>query len=131
MTPPPTPTDQGLSEDALKLALQHWLVEHGWQITECAMGKQHGADLRAQRGDVRWVVEVKGSGSRNAMRVNYFLAILGETLQRMDDPTARYSIALPELPQYRRLWARLPDVAKQRTQITALFVTSDGEVHEA
>jgi len=29
------------------------------------------------------------------MRVNYFLGVLGETLQRMDDAQAKYSIALP------------------------------------
>ena len=62
------------------------------------------------------------------MRVNYFLAILGETLQRMSDQDARYSIALPDMNQYRRLWAKLPDLAKQRTQITLLLVSNIGEV---
>ena len=64
------------------------------------------------------------------MRVNYFLAILGETLQRMDDEAACYSIAFPDMAQYRGLWIRLPDLAKSRTGISALFVTHDGEVTE-
>ena len=62
------------------------------------------------------------------MRVNYFLAILGETLQRMSDPDANYSIALPDMPQFHGLWERLPMLAKERTKITALFVTRSGEV---
>jgi hypothetical protein len=62
------------------------------------------------------------------MRVNYFLAILGETLQRMDDPRAKYSIALPDVQQFRTLWQRFPHTAKERTEITALFVSEDGKV---
>ena len=74
------------------------------------------------------IIEVKGSGSLNPMRVNYFLCILGELLQRMDDPTARYSIALPDLKQFRNLWLRLPDLAKQRSTIDAIFVSEDGMI---
>jgi hypothetical protein len=62
------------------------------------------------------------------MRVNYFVAILGEMLQRMDDPNARYSIALPDLAQFRGLWERLPRLAKTRTRISALFVDAKGHV---
>ena len=74
------------------------------------------------------MIEVKGPGSRPQMRVNYFLSMLGEILQRMDDPAARYSIALPDLLQYRGLWNRLPMLAKQRTGIDILFVDADGKV---
>ena len=62
------------------------------------------------------------------MRVNYFLHVLGEAPQRMDDPHAAYSIALPDLKQFRNLWGRLPQLAKQRTGITAIFVNEDGNV---
>lgn len=62
------------------------------------------------------------------MRVNYFLAVLGETLQRMDSPAASYSIALPDMAQFRGLWERLPDLAKERTKVTALFIRADGQV---
>jgi hypothetical protein len=65
------------------------------------------------------------------MRVNYFLAILGEILQRMSDPEAKYSIALPDLGQFRNLWARLPELAKSRTGITILFVNADGDIEES
>jgi hypothetical protein len=71
------------------------------------------------------------AGSLDAMRVNYFLGVLGETLQRMDDPKASYSIALPDRKQFRNLWNRLPVLAKQRTQITALFVSDGGQVEQS
>ena len=74
------------------------------------------------------MIEIKGPGSRPQMRANYFLSMLGELLQRMDDPDARYSIALPDMAQYRRLWERLPTLAKQRTGINILFVDADGTV---
>lgn len=64
------------------------------------------------------------------MRVNYFLGVLGELLQRMSDPEAKYSIALPDLPQFRRLWDRLPAQAKGRTGISALFVNDSGRIEE-
>ena len=120
-------SSQGLSEDELKAFLKNWLHEDGWK-TDIAWGKTPGIDLVATRGSERWVIEVKGIGSRPQMRVNYFLAILGETLQRMDDPRAKYSIALPDVQQFRRLWQRLPQLAKERTGITALFVSDDGLV---
>ena len=64
------------------------------------------------------------------MRVNYFISMLGETLQRMDDPDAKYSIAVPDVQQFRKLWGRLPQLAKQRTGISVLFVSRDGSVEE-
>lgn len=92
--------------------------------------KQPGTDIVAIRNGEQWIIEAKGSGSLNPMRVNYFLAILGELLQRMNDPTARYSIALPDMQQFRRLWQRLPELAKSRTTISALFVDTSGHVEE-
>jgi hypothetical protein len=121
--------DTLFSEDQLKMLLQGWLEAQGWTV-EVAWAKTRGIDLHARRGEQRWIIEAKGSGSRDAMRVNYFPAVLGETLQRMDDPKAAYSIALPDLKQFRNLWSRLPMVAKQRTKITALFVKGDGRVEQ-
>jgi hypothetical protein len=74
------------------------------------------------------VIEVKGIGSRPQMRVNFFLGVLAELLQRMDDPHAAYSVAFPDVAQYRGLWNRLPALAKQRTSITAIFVSENGTI---
>ncbi len=119
-----------LSEDAIKAVLEKWLQDEGWTV-KVAWARVHGIDIEAERGDERWVIEVKGRGSLQAMRVNFFLMILGELLQRMDDAEAKYSLAVPDLPQYRGLWGRLPALAKERTGITALFVDEQGRVSEA
>ncbi len=65
------------------------------------------------------------------MRNNYFLSVLGEILQRMEDPHVKYSIAFPDMEKYRRLWKELPNLAKERTKITALFVTDQGKINES
>jgi len=118
-----------LSEDEVKRALQLWLEESGWQVS-VIWGKARGIDVIATKDGQRWVIEAKGCGSLDPMRVNYFLSILGELLQRMEDPDARYSIAFPDMKQFRRLWQRLPDLAKSRTMISALFVDGSGRVEE-
>lgn len=134
-TPKPTLTvskrdgNNHLSEDEAKEILRLWLERDGWE-TEIAWGRSRGIDIEAKRGSERWVIEVKGIGSRSEMRVNYFIGMLGETLQRMDDPNARYSIAMPDVAQFRGLWKRLPNIAKSRTTITALFVADDGSVEQ-
>ena len=116
-----------LSEDEVKGVLVTWLKARGWD-TKIAWGNAQGIDIDAHRGTERWIIEVKGPGSRQPMRVNYFIGILGETLQRMSDSKARYSIAFPDIPQYRRLWHRLPHLAKKRTGISLLLVTKAGKV---
>lgn len=118
-----------LAEDDVKRHLQAWLQADGWSV-DVVWGHGRGIDADARREDDRWIIEVKGQGTRAAMRVNFFLAALGELLQRMNDPLARYSIAVPDTPQYRGLWQRLPTVAKDRCRITALFVTGSGQVEE-
>ncbi|OGA47469.1 MAG: hypothetical protein A3G24_14425 [Betaproteobacteria bacterium RIFCSPLOWO2_12_FULL_62_13] len=118
-----------LQEDALKRLLESWLHTSGWRA-KIAWGNSRGADIIATRGSERWVIEVKGIGSRPEMRVNYFIGILGEILQRMDDANSKYSIALPDVAQFGRLWDHLPRVAKERTGITALFVNERGEILE-
>ena len=116
-----------LQEEDIKHVLTNWLSDQGWRV-ETAWGHAPGVDIDARRGKERWLIEIKGPGSRQPMRVNYFLSILGETLQRMDDPVARYSIALPDMAQYRGLWERLPALAKERTAIDILFVDADGNI---
>jgi hypothetical protein len=120
-------TSDTLSEDQVKFHLKQWLDADGWQ-TEIAWGKARGTDIVARRIGKIWLIEAKGCGSRPEMRVNYFVAMLGEVLQRMSVADARYSIALPDMVQFRRLWGRLPTLARQRTGITALFVTAEGAV---
>jgi hypothetical protein len=110
-----------------KSRLKQWLEADAWQA-EIAWGKARGTDVVARRDGETWLIGAKECGSRPEMRVNYFIAMLGKVLQRMNLPDARYSIALPDMVQFRRLWERLPALARQRTDITALFVSADGRV---
>jgi hypothetical protein len=112
------------------LHLGAWLENLGWSV-KIKWGQEHGIDITAEKGSEHWFIEAKGGGSRPEMRVNYFLSMLGETLQRMDDTRGRYSIGLPGMRQFRGLWSRLPALAKSRTGITALFVSADGTVVES
>jgi hypothetical protein len=132
-TPSPAPKKNhdldALSEEEIKTKLNEWLQSEGW-VTAVAWGRTPGIDIDARRNETRWIIEVKGPGSRSPMRVNYFIGVLGETLQRMDDASAKYSIALPDLKQYRGLWERLPDLAKRRTGITLLLMSKSGEIEE-
>jgi hypothetical protein len=121
--------DEYLSEDEIKHILHDYLKSVGWQ-TEIAWGKSQGIDIIATRGKEKWIIEAKGQGSRQPMRVNYFISMLGEVLQRMNDSNAKYSIALPDIAQFRNLWYRLPELAKKRTEITAIFVDKTGKVTE-
>jgi len=125
------PSPDWISEDQVKEAVAHWLRDAGWRIETLSFGRERGIDIFATKDDQRWIIEAKGQGSLPPMRVNYFLCVLGEILQHMNDRNARYSIALPDTPQFLRLWARLPKVAKERTSITAIFVSTNGGItHE-
>jgi hypothetical protein len=126
---PDNPSADCLSEDSAKLHLKGWLESEGWRAT-VAWRNERGIDIEAFKENQRWIIEVKGTGSRDPMRVNYFLAVLGEILQRINDPTAKYSIAFPDHRQFRNLWARLPDLAKTRIGVTILFVDLSGKVEE-
>jgi len=48
----------------------------------------------------------------------------------MDNESAKYSIALPDVEQFQKLWEKLPAIAKLRTRITVLFVDDEGNVRE-
>jgi hypothetical protein len=124
-----TAVTDGPSEDDVKRGVDAWLRAAGWHV-DIKWGHDRGIDIDATRDGRRWIIEAKGCGSRDQMRVNYFLSMLGELLQRMSDANARYSIALPDMPQFRRLWDRLPLLAKSRTEISVLFVDAGGRVEE-
>jgi len=121
--------NENLSEDELKMILKNHLEQEGWKV-EVAWGKKTGVDIDAYRNNKRWIIEAKGCGSRSAMRVNYFISALGELLQRMNDDNAIYSIALPNMKQYKKLWDKLPDLAKQKNKISCLFVNKNGQIQE-
>ncbi len=121
------PEAEGITEDDVKRAVKEKLDKAGWEC-HVAWGGTHGIDIDAHRDGRRWVIEAKGSGKSNPQRANYFVVALGESMQRTSDPSADYGIALPDLDQFRRLWERLPALAKRRMRLSALFVAEDGSV---
>ncbi len=133
--PPPPPRsrdskEKGQTEDGVKRAVEAWLAAKGWKV-KVAWGGSRGVDITATKeNQPTWIIEVKGEGAHDQAQGNYFIAILGQILQRMEDVDAIYSIALPDLPRFRGLWDRLPAGAKLCTGITAIFVSSDGTVTE-
>jgi len=125
----PTVDEQPSSEDLVKQHIQVWLRKMGWKVV-VKFGRERGIDIEASKKGEKWLIEVKGTASSSPMWNNYFLAVLGETLQRMDTPKAKYSVAFPEAGKFRRLWRQLPILAKSRTQISALFVSDVGDIDE-
>lgn len=95
------------------------------------MGRETGIDIDARRGADRLVLEAKGEAALSAQQVNYFIGALGELVQRMDDASARYGLALPDNPQYRSLVRRLPALVRERLYFVAIFVGKTGTVTEA
>lgn len=118
-----------ISEKKIKQFLGKFLESNGWNF-EIAWGTEPGVDIDARRGSERWIIQVKGSGAFQPAALNNFLSVLGEIVQRMDDPNCKYSVALPDLEHFRRLWSRLPGLSRARMSITALFVNLEGRVIE-
>jgi hypothetical protein len=122
---------EDVSEKKIKQILEKYLAERGW-TPEIDWSASHGIDVQARRGDEHWIIQVKGAGTFHSILINKFLIVLGEIVQRMDDPKIRYSIALPDIEEFRRLWERVPALAKSRLQISVLFVNLTGnKVEEA
>jgi hypothetical protein len=117
-------------EKKMKQALQRYLTVLNWEINS-GLNVNQKNDIEAQRDGQRWVIKMKGSVSYDPALVRYFSTVLGEILQRMDEVDCKYSIALPDAGPFRRLWDRLPELAKERTGLTSLFVSSGGEVTES
>ncbi|MDB5066166.1 MAG: hypothetical protein JWM18_2600 [Chloroflexi bacterium] len=118
-----------LSEDRLKEIIARHLREAGYQVV-VKMGKVHGVDLEARRGEERLLIEAKGEAALNAQQVNYFLGALGELLLRMSDLSARYALALPDNKQYRALIGRIPPPVWKALNLSAFLIRADGSVTE-
>jgi hypothetical protein len=116
------------SEDSIKYQLQMWLKSQGWQVKKIAWGTTRGIDIHACQGNNQWIIEVKGKRGGQQANRQAFLEVFTQILQAMNDCGVKYSIALPDLQQFRDLWQRLPQLAKSRLEITALFVDKCGKV---
>ena len=124
-----TMCEKFVSEDDAKDAIAKFFSGHGWKVT-VNRGHKNGVDIEAKRDNSCWRIEVKGAYARKKgtllprepSKTNYFLNVLGEILQRMDDTNIHYAIAFPKIKKYEELWAQLPLETKKRTQINMIIV---------
>ena len=72
---------EAMSEDEVKRKVQAWLEASGWRVS-VSWGREHGIDIEAKRNGQRWIIEAKGCGSLDPMRVNYFLSMFRSRNQR-------------------------------------------------
>jgi Restriction endonuclease len=131
-TPPPVVPGGGdhsrITEDEVKEAVRAHLTARGFDVA-VAWGHVRGIDIDARHADGRrYVIEAKAEvGKTGAQQVNYFVGMLGELVQRMDDAQASYRIALPDNRQYRGLVDRLPALAKERLRLAVFWVSREGD----
>lgn len=125
--PSPPAAGQPISEDEVKAVVRDFLTARGLHV-EVRWGRDRGVDITASGPNERWVIEAKGEVFSPQQQGNYFLGALGELIQRMDDPHARYALALPDTPRCRGLVHRLPTLARRRLGLTVFFVHRSGAV---
>lgn len=124
------PVEHVITEDDVKRTLADKLRRDGWTV-DIRWGRERGIDLDARRGSERLIIEAKGQANAGPQQANYFLGAMGELVQRMNDPAARYAVAFPDHPQYRGLVSRLPSLARERLRLEVFFVDDSGAVREA
>lgn len=126
---PVVPAQPGdlLTEDEVKTAVRDHLQARGYRVT-VAWGQRPGIDIAANKDSDRILIEAKGEVLSSQQQGNYFLNALGELIQRLDDPGARYGLALPDNKRYRGLVKRLPALARDRLDLVVYMVsrTADG-----
>jgi hypothetical protein len=117
-----------ITEDEVKEAVRAYLSVRGFDVA-VAWGRRQGIDIDAQHVDGRrYVIEAKAEvGKSGAQQVNYFVGMLGELVQRMEDPNVSYGIALPMNRQYRGLVNRLPALARERLRLSVFWVSRVSE----
>jgi biotin operon repressor len=111
-----------LAEDEVKAAVQDHLRAQGYEVT-VAWGHQRGTDIEARKSGDRILIEAKGAVASDQQQGNYFIGAIGELVQRLNDPDARYGLALPDNRRYRGLVQRLPDLARQRLNLVVYVVS--------
>ncbi len=116
------------TEDEVKEAVRAHLTARGLDVA-VAWGRVRGIDIDARHPDGRrYVIEAKAEVGKNGpQQVNYFLGMLGELVQHMDDAQASYGIALPDNRQHQSLVDRLPALAKERLRLAVFWISREGD----
>ncbi len=123
--------DEHINKDDLKNLLFKHLKKTGWTILFVSEHNKKGIDIIAERDSKKWLIEVKGCTITKGIVLQDFFLMLGKLLFFMKDPSAKYSIAVPEMKNSHKLWDKLPSDAKQRTDISILYGQRNGDFTEA
>ena len=115
-----------LTEDEVKAAVGDQLQAQGYRV-KVALGHERGIDIDAHKHGDHLLIEAKGEVSLQPQQANYFIGALGELVQKMAYPDARYGLALPDSPQYRRLVGKLPAHARKCLHLVVFFVSRNGD----
>jgi hypothetical protein len=115
-----------ITEDEVEEAVRAHLTAPGFDVA-VAWGRVRGIDIDARHPDGRrYLIEAKAEVGKNGpQQVDYFVGMLGELVQPMDDVQASYGIALPGNRQYRGLVNRLPALAKEWLGLAVFWVSRE------
>lgn len=119
-----------LPEKKIKYILGEFLASKGWGHKPDSTAINRDIGIEATRGNEKWIIEIESPDTLTNEITYSFVSALGRILQRMENKNYKYSIALPDIKPFRRLWERLPELAKNRAKITVLFVSETGAVEE-
>jgi Holliday junction resolvase len=139
-----TVDDEWLDEANIQRRVVQWLKKEGWRVVREASGREHGTDIDATRGDSRLSVEVKGHPRKTYVfgakvgqkkrwhagaqtRTYYGNALHSALVMVHADQERTVAIALPNVPDYRRLFERSKSPLA-RLGIQVWFVSRDGFV---
>lgn len=111
------------NEGFVQNAIETYFTDQGFTLLE--EGYTDLACVHPQTGE-RWVVEAKGHSK--SLNVD-FNTCLGQLLKRMhDDETARFGLALPNIPQYQRQIDLISRRVRNALNLHWLMVAEDGQV---
>lgn len=74
----------------------------------------------------RWVIEAKGATSAIGLD---FRTGLGQLVQRASDPSVRYALAVPDIPQFLAQCSQVSMWVRESLGIHWLIVSEDGSIH--
>jgi len=107
-------------ETFVQRAVEQWLEKDGFQIFP-----EPFVDVNASSGNEVWHIEAKGKTTQMGLD---FRTGVGQLVQRMKDPTHKYGVALPDIPQFRNQTAEFAPWVLSKLQIHWIWVSADGNI---
>ena len=112
------PMETGKESEVVN-ALVRWLTAEGWSVRT----EVDWADVVAERGDERLIVEAKGVTTAPGLDVD---TLYGQLLRRMARPATRYALVVPETLISAAV--RVPESVRHRLGVDVYAVGMDDSV---